>query len=182
MGRLLARAAAAFAATNLDDILLLCLLFGRAKTAKDKGKIALGQVLGLLTLTLVSLLGGLGLGALPKGALRLLGLVPVALAARMLLWQDREQGSALPMSVLGVAGLAVANGGDNLGVYLPLFAQMTVGECLLTAALFTALSGLWCLLGASLARLPLLEEFLRRWGDKLVPVVFLLLGISILLG
>ncbi len=173
---------AAFAATNLDDLLLLCLLFGQAGTSADRRRIALGQVLGLTVLTVVSLLGGLGLGQLPAGILRLLGLVPIALGLRMLFGKTEERSAGLSLSVRGVAALAVANGGDNLGLYLPLFAQRTPGGCLLTAAIFLLMAGLWCLLGAFLAKLPPLERFLRRWGGKMVPAVFLLLGVSILLA
>ncbi len=182
MTALLAAAAAAFAATNLDDLLLLCLLFGRADSRRDKGRIALGQVLGLTVLTGISLLCALGLAALPHKWLRLLGLVPIALAIRLLLAKDREAAGSLPLSVTGVTALAVANGGDNLGVYIPYFAQLTGPELTLAALLFVALAGLWCLLALWLIRLPALRAFLGRWSERLVPVVFLLLGIGILLG
>ncbi len=172
------RAAAAFAATNLDDILLLCLLFSRA----NKGKVALGQCLGMGTLTLLSLLGGRGLGLLPDGALGLLGLVPLALGLRMLAAKEGSDRAELPLSALGVAGLALANGGDNLGVWMPLFARLSAGERAVTVLVFALLTGLWCVLGAFLARLPALERFLRRWGHRLVPVVLVLLGVSMLAG
>ncbi len=182
MGSLLLTAAAAFAATNLDDILLLCLLFGRTDTPKDKARIALGQCLGLAALTLLGWLGGRGLAALPEAVLRLLGLVPLALGLRMMLRRQEEASAALPLSALGVAGLALANGGDNLGVYAPLFAQLTLGESALTALVFGLMTLLWCFLGATLSGLPPVERFLRRWGRELAPVVLVLLGISILMG
>ena len=44
-----------FAGTNIDDILILTLLFSRAETAADKRRIVLGQYLSVLTLTFFSL-------------------------------------------------------------------------------------------------------------------------------
>ena len=47
-------AAAAFAATNMDDLFVLMLLFGQARGADERRKIVLGQFLGVALLTAVS--------------------------------------------------------------------------------------------------------------------------------
>ena len=179
-------AALSFAATNLDDILLLMLLFSAAKSAAHRRRIALGQFLGIGILTAAALLGGVGLSLLPDAVLRLLGLVPMYLGVRMLLQRrDADAPAAIPAgagSALSVALLTVANGGDNLGVYLPLFAGYTLAQSLLTVVIFGALTGLWCLLAQGLISLPGLGETLRRRGSVLVPWVLILLGLYILLG
>ena len=80
MMEVLAAAAAAFVSTNLDDIFILMLLFAQAEKRAAKGRIVAGQYLGLGALTAGSMLCALGLGRIPQIWLRLLGLVPMALA------------------------------------------------------------------------------------------------------
>lgn len=175
-------AAAAFAATNVDDLFVLMLLFGQAANGPERRKIVLGQYLGAALLTAVSLAGALGVGLFPAGLLRLLGLVPMVLGIRAWLKRDGEEtteNSAL--SVLGVSALTVANGGDNIGVYLPLLARMDGGEKTAVVAVFALLCGLWCALGSRLAVLPAVAKTISRHKGWLVPAVLVLLGVSILL-
>lgn len=176
-------AAAAFAATNIDDLFVLMLLFGQAGRTAGRQKIVLGQYLGIACLTAVSLAGALGLGRLPARYLRLLGLVPVALGIRAWLKRgDTEEAKGGALSVPAVAALTVANGGDNIGVYLPLFAQMNGGEKAVTLVVFALLCGLWCTVGARLASLPAVARAITRHKSWLVPAVLILLGLFILLG
>ena len=175
-------AAAAFAATNLDDLFVLMLLFGQAGGKGARLRIAAGQFLGLSLLTLVSVAAALGLGRVPEQFLRLLGLVPILLGLRA--WRTRNQPAETvsSMGVLSTALLTMANGGDNLGVYIPLLAGYSPGQLAVTAAVFALLCGLWCLLGAKLAALPRVQAVILRWKGILVPVVLILLGLSIILS
>lgn len=176
-------AAAAFAATNIDDLFVLMLLFGQAGRGAERRKIVAGQYLGVGLLTAISLAGAFGVGLFPAGILRLLGLVPIALGVRA--WLKRDDGEITEnstLSVLGVAGLTVANGGDNIGVYLPLLAQMDGGEKAVTLVIFAFLCGLWCAVGARLAELPAVARVIARHKGWLVPLVLILLGTSILLS
>ena len=183
MWETLAAAAAAFAATNIDDLFVLMLLFGQAGDRARRRKICLGQLLGIAALTAVSAVCALGLGRIPARYLRLLGLVPVVLGIRA--WRDRngqEETDAPAVGLLGTAALTVANGGDNLGVYIPLFAGLEAGQLLLCAGTFAAMTLLWCLLGSRLASLPRVGEAIRKYRDVLVPTVLVLLGLHILLS
>lgn len=175
-------AAAAFAVTNLDDLFVLMLLFGQAGGKGARLRIAAGQFLGLSLLTLVSVAAALGLGRVPEQILRLLGLVPILLGLRA--WRTRNQPAEAVSSVgvLSTALLTMANGGDNLGVYIPLLAGYAPGQLAVTAAVFALLCGLWCLLGAKLAALPRVQAVIRNWKGILVPAVLILLGLSIILS
>jgi len=177
----LAAAAAAFIATNLDDLLVLLLLFARAKERRGRLRVALGQLLGLAVLTGGAMVCAQGLTALPERYLRLLGLVPVLLALRI--WRSGEGEEAAPAAsgVLSTAALTLANGGDNLGVYIPLFAGFSLRELAAAGAAFTVLCGLWCLLACGLAYRPGVQRAVEHCKGWLVPVVFLLLGLHILL-
>ena len=175
-------AAAAFAATNVDDLFVLMLLFGQAQSGADRRRITAGQYVGVALLTAVSLAGAWGLGRIPAQYLRLLGLVPIALGIRAWLQRggpDETAGSAL--SVFAVAALTVSGGGDNIGVYLPMFTGMNGSEQGITLLVFALLCGLWCLLGSRLAALPAVGKAIARHKGWLVPLVLLLIGLSILL-
>lgn len=172
---------AAFAATNIDDLFVLMLLFGQANHRAERRKICLGQLLGMAVLTAVSILGALGLGLVPEGWLRLLGVVPIALGIRAWREADEEEETPSAVGVLSAAGLAVANGGDNLGVYIPLFAGFSAGQLALCAGVFAVMTLLWCLVGEKLAGLPRVSRAIRAYQRVLVPGVLILLGVSILL-
>lgn len=173
-------AALSFVATNLDDIVVLMLLFSVVRNARN---VMAGQFLGVGILTAASMLGAAGLGFLPSAYLHWLGLVPFLLGLRS--WLDRNkaeenQVSAGKGSILSVALLTVANGGDNIGVWLPLFAGYSVSQRVAAVAVFVVMTGLWCILGRCLSTLPGVAGFLERYGSVLVPWVLMLLGLYIL--
>ena len=183
MLKVVVTAAAAFAATNIDDLFVLMLLFGQAGQAAERRRIVAGQYVGVGLLTATSLAGALGVGLFPEGLLRLLGLVPIALGIRAWLKRDGgEDAENSALSVPGVAALTVANGGDNIGVYLPLLAQMDREEKAAALVIFAFLCGLWCAVGARLAELPVVARAIARHRNWLVPLVLILLGASILLS
>lgn len=186
MTQVIITAALAFAATNIDDIFILMLLFSAAEHDNCRCRIALGQFLGVGILTAISLSGAAGLGLLPDIYLRLLGLVPLAMGLRAWLQRNKpeaeeETNPAGKGTVCSTALLTVANGGDNLGVYLPLFAGYTWKQSLLVVLIFALMTGLWCLLGKYLADLPKVGTLLQRYRGVLVPWVLMLLGLYILL-
>ena len=176
-------AVAAFAGTNIDDIFILMLLFAQCGDRADRWRVTAGQYLGIGVLTAVSMLCALGLGQVPEQYLRLLGLVPILLGVRAWLRRKEEEtAEAKGSGVLSTAALTIANGADNIGVYIPLFAGFTGTQLAVTAAVFATMTGLWCLLGAKLADLPRVQAVIGRWKSVLVPAVLILLGLSIILS
>lgn len=173
----------AFVTTNIDDIFMLTLLFAQASSAVRRRNIWLGQYLGIGVLTVVSLAAAFGLGHLPEQYLRLLGLVPVVLGLRLLVKDRETEGEQTDsVTVLSVALLTISGGGDNLGVYVPLFSGAAPMELAVIAVIFAILTGVWCCLGERLVCVPKVGAALRRHSRWLVPVVFLLLGVGILFG
>ena len=175
-------AALSFVATNLDDIVILMLLFSAVRNARN---VTAGQFLGVGILTAASMLGAVGLGLLPTAYLRWLGLVPFLLGLRSWLRRnnadaEENQVGAGKGSIFSVALLTVANGGDNIGVWLPLFAGYSAPQRVAAVAVFAVMTGLWCFLGRRLSTLPGVAGFLERYGSVLVPWVLMLLGLYIL--
>lgn len=91
-----------------------------------------------------------------------------------------EQASSGP-GVLTVAAVTLANGGDNIGVYVPVFTTTGAGGLLTYALIFLILVALWCVAGYVLARRPLVARALSRWGHILLPIVLIGIGMIILI-
>lgn len=174
-------AALAFAATNLDDIVLLTVLFAQSRR---RGTVVAGQFLGFGGLVGLSLLGYLGSLALPAEWIGLLGLAPIGLGLRAV-WAKPAAGaeaSDLPHpSLWQVTALTLANGADNIGIYTPLFAASRPDQLALTLLVFFGLLGVWCWLGWRLSRQPAVAGVLRQHGRWLVPVVLIGLGVYLVL-
>ncbi|MGZ3145449.1 cadmium resistance transporter [Lentzea chajnantorensis] len=174
----IAQAAGMFAVTNVDDLVLLALFFARARSA---WQIVAGQYLGFAGILVVAVLGALGASLLPEQFRPWLGLIPLALGlkAAWSLWRGDDDGDpgAAP-GVLAVAGVTLANGGDNIGVYVPVF---TVTDALwLYVVVFLALVGVWCLAGWFLASRQVVARALARWGHIALPVVLVGIGLLVL--
>src|SRR5690625_1866044 len=185
----IAAAAGLFVATNIDDIVVLTVLFAVAArgTSRLRGwQIVAGQYLGLITLIAVSFLAALGLTIVPDEWVGLLGLIPLAIGVlalvRTLRGNDDEAESALKaVGLLGVAGITIANGGDNIAIYTPVFRTMSTADTLITIAVFLVLLALWCLLARAIGTNEKVTEALEKVEHWLVPVVFIGLGVFILI-
>jgi cadmium resistance protein CadD (predicted permease) len=187
------RAAGMFAVTNIDDILLLALYFGRAAGGRGAAlRIVLGQYLGFAAILAAAVVGAFGAGLLPEAVVPYLGLVPLALGLRAgwRAWRERHGGSEEadadgPVDdrgpgALAVAAVTLANGGDNIGVYVPVFATAGAGGVVVSCAVFLVLVGVWCALGWFLAGRAVVARALSRWGHVLLPVVLVGIGVLIL--
>lgn len=180
---------AAFISTNLDDILMLTLFFAQAKGRKGALKVVAGQYIGMGCLAALSILGALGTQLVPQRYVGLLGFVPLCLGIKA--WMDyRSQGnksrqeeetSETPgIGIISVALVTMANGGDNIGVYIPVFSGYSAGELAEALAVFAMMTALWCRLGYSLGNHPGIKEKIERYQHILVPLILSALGVIIL--
>lgn len=173
----------AFVSTNIDDIFILMLFYatGRYKS----WQIVAGQYLGIATLVVVSFIGAYIGSFFDQRYIGLLGLFPIYLAVKqwISLWkgaEDDDEQVAASGGVISLAGVTIANGGDNIGVYIPVFATMTFPERLILIAVFAVMIYLWCMLAKYLAHHPLVAKALGKYSHVLMPIVLFLLGIYIL--
>ncbi|MFI5938464.1 cadmium resistance transporter [Actinoplanes sp. NPDC051494] len=184
---LLGQAVAMFVVTNIDDLLILAVFFGRACGEPAAAwRVVAGQYLGLTAILAVSVAGALGAGLLPGSVIPFLGLVPLALGlkAGWDAWRDRggddEDATPATAGVLRVAAVTFANGGDNIGVYVPVFAVAGLGGMTVYSAVFLAGTAVWCAAGWFLATRPVIARALSRWGHIALPVVLIAVGLLIL--
>jgi len=85
-------------------------------------------------------------------------------------------------SVLTVAAVTFANGGDNIGIYVPLFASSDLSALLLTLTTFAVLIAVWCVAAYYLGNHPAVKRIVDRYGHVLVPFVLIGLGIYIIVS
>ena len=174
-----------FAATNIDDIFILMLFFSQTGEAFRNWHIVLGQYLGFAALVALSVLGSLGVLIVPEEWVGLLGLAPIFLGVRALmeLREDSEE-DRKPIESSGMGGVATvtfANGGDNIGIYVPLFASVGYASMGVIILVFFALVAGWCYVGYKVGGHPTVAEKIDRYGHIIVPFVLIGLGIYILL-
>jgi cadmium resistance protein CadD (predicted permease) len=184
----LSQAVAVFVVTNVDDLLLLALFFARAGARRSAvWRVVGGQYLGFAAILAVTVVGALGAGLLPAPVVAYLGLVPLALGLRAA-WRVRQESAddagpdAEPdePTVTAVAAVTIANGGDNIGVYVPLLSTAGARGIVAYGAVFLALTGVWCVAGRLLATRRPVARALARHGRLVLPVVLIALGVVIL--
>jgi len=185
----------AFTATNLDDILILMLFFSQVNALFGKHHIVTGQYLGFAALVLASLPSFFGSLLLPRPCIGLLGLVPIAIGISRLVNSNEENDtdseetptqpawftSFISPQAYSVAAVTFANGGDNIGIYMPLFASCTGQNLIIILGVFFSLVGVWCFAAYKLTQVPLIADNLTRYGNHLVPFVLISLGVLILI-
>lgn len=195
MAEIIITSIASFAGTNIDDIFILMVLYARNADGNGRWKIAAGQYLGMGILMGLSVLGAAGASILPGEYIRFLGILPICLGVKAWMEYRNESGPAgeehkkksrsgtdvtAGISIPAVTMVTVANGADNIGVYMPVFSTYTAAGLLVTAIVFAVMTALWCIAGLKLAEYPLVRDILQRYKHILVPVVLIGLGLFIL--
>ncbi|MBC6605367.1 cadmium resistance transporter [Hymenobacter sp. BT188] len=175
-------ALATFAVTNVDDLVLLSLFFSNPRFPARS--VVAGQFLGVAVLVGVSLLGLLlGQWGNPQ-MIGWLGLIPIGLGLRAA-WRlhaaSETEGPAPKevkpgSTVLQVAAITVANGADNVSIYIPLFATLPAVAVGLYCGVFAVMVGAWCLVSFYLVQYPALNRVLIHYGHIILPFFLIALG------
>lgn len=181
---------AAFAATNIDDIFVLMMFF--SSISFSVRHVIFGQYLGISLLIGISVAGSLISLVVPTYIIGLMGIVPIAIGVKNLVEirkkdqapsrqtvEDTKDKSYL--SFLAVAAVTFSNGGDNIGVYVPLFSKYnTMGEITTFTLTFLAMTAVWCTAAHFFVNHPLVASRVRHIGTIVLPFVLIGLGIYIL--
>ena len=194
-------AVTAFVATNLDDIFVLICFFAN----KDFNTVSIvsGQYLGVSLLIIISSLAYFFKFIIPSSYIALFGILPIAIGLKNL-WnlkkdgskgllnetctqknQDTNDDTELKISshkTLKVALVTFANGGDNIGVYVPLFASISILPMILTILIFMVMIGLWCIIGYFMVSNKIIGYKLQKYGHIILPFVLIFIGLGVLTG
>jgi cadmium resistance protein CadD (predicted permease) len=174
-------AAVVFASTNVDDILVLSVFF--AQPGRRVWAIVVGQYLGIGVLVLTSVAAALAALVIPREWIALIGVVPLALGIKQLVAGSNHR-AGQPQTGAGaltVAAVTAANGGDNLGVYIPLFATRPAAIPMY-AGVFAIGTAVWCLAAYALVSHPVLAATFTRYGHRVLPWVLIGVGVYVLWG
>lgn len=193
-----------FAATNIDDIVILMLFFAQVNSTFRPRHIVVGQYLGFTALIVASLPGFFGGLIVPKAIIGLLGFVPIAIGIKHLVSRGSQENDVQAVSgefsrsqpnssvlsklanllnpqIFNVAAVTIANGGDNIGIYLPLFASSDLRSLVVILVVFFLSIGVWCYVADRLTSQKAIANILTRYTQALVPFVLIGLGIFILI-
>jgi cadmium resistance protein CadD (predicted permease) len=203
VGTLLIGISAAFA-TTFDDNLYLTAFFGKVNRHFRPKHVIVGEFLGFTALVFASLPGFFGGLVLPEAWIGLLGILPVAIGISHLMSREddadvvqdvsfnlnyvkpeRHQKSLFAIlrdrQTYRVSAVTIANGGNNIGIYVPLFASSNLPSLGVILCVCYCTVGLWCLMSYHMTRNPLMAPVLSRYGKKIFPFVLICLGFSILM-
>lgn len=193
----------AFAATNIDDIFILMLFFSTSQGFQVR-QVVIGQYVGIGLLTAIGVLGAFLPLLVPEYVIGLLGIAPIAIGIKKLIkiiWNKdkierpdsaghspynesttRKKFNRLDLSFLSVAAVTFSNGADNIGVYIPMFAQYSSATQIITiVTVFMVMTAIWCCASAYyFVNHPLVASRIRRIGHVILPFVLIGLGIYIL--
>jgi cadmium resistance protein CadD (predicted permease) len=203
-------AIAAYAATNIDNLFVLLAFLAQTQAKAARRRVIAGQYAGSSILIAAALLLAALLTHLPAGYAGLLGLLPIGIgsnkawerflsadvpqevarqAADAVATGSVSTGPAFASGAASVsrgsscwtvAGVAIANGSDNLAVYVPLYASHSHRENALISLVFVVMVGLWCAASVWLVEHPLLGAPIRRYGSVLLPLILLVIGVSVI--
>lgn len=179
-----------FGSTNVENIVVLVGVFCANPT--NAPAVRLGFVLGSLALLLVSLSTLIVAGSIPVHYLGLLGLIPISLGVYEIVrsarkdgasdQQPRKRSGAREKVALSASTLMVANGGDTIAVFAPLFAETERGGVIVMVVGYLIAAFSLAYLSGRVCVAPQLSEPLNKYGPRLAPYIMIAIGCYILLN
>ena len=175
----------AFIASNIDDTFILILLFAtRGLLARH---IIVGQFAGIALLVTISSFAALLALAVPALILGFMGLVPIVIGIKRLLEsresvESKEINRTKYLSILSVMAITVSNGGDDIGVFTPLFAKYNaIAEFSFLILLLLVMTGVWCMVTYYFFRHPLIASRINTLSKTVTPIALILVGVYVIL-
>lgn len=178
----------AYISTSIDYLIILMVIFG-ATPKRHRFLVYLGDFLGTAILVLTSYLMAVILGFVPaEWLLGFLGLIPILMGVKLLIFGEKEDDDLIENEiqkktnvVLKVAIITIATcGADNIGIYVPLFTQISPTNIPILLVTFFIMMTLFCYLGYLLSKIPTIGNILEKWSRYITAVVYIGLGIYIL--
>ncbi len=181
----------AFVATDIDDLFILMLFF--SNTIYHKWQVVFGQFVGICALVALSSLGLLLAFVVPVYLIGMLGFVPITIGIIKLLHLRKKNTKSdefkMPNSkwhnhlrIFTVASVTFSNGGDNIGIYTPLFAKYNSPfEVFYLFTIFMIMTSVWCIIAYYLVKHPVIASRMRNAGSIIFPFVLIGIGIFIIL-
>jgi cadmium resistance protein CadD (predicted permease) len=200
---------AAAVATTFDDNIYLTGFFSEVNRTFRPKHVVVGELIGFTALISISLVGFLIGLAISSNWIGLLGIVPILIGlnnlrllivnkdesvenksanlkqnARFRGFDSRER-SLLDIiqdrQTYRVSAVTISNGGNNLGIYIPLFASSSLKSLAVIIPICYLIICTWLFMSYHLTRTPGIAVVLSRYASKLFPFVLMWLGLRIIL-
>lgn len=175
----------AFVATNIDDTFVLILLFSIPSLLTRN--VIIGQFLGIVLLVVISSSAALLALAIPAFVVGLMGFIPIIIGIKRLtnLRGKPETIQAMKkeyLSFLSVTAITISNGGDDIGVFTPLFAKYnTVAEVSVLISILLIMTGIWCIVTFYFIRHPFVASRINVLSNAVTPFVLIGIGVYIII-
>ena len=200
IGYLIILGISSFVSTNIDDIFLLIVFFSNVLRYPPY-QVVIGQYVGIGLLVTISIIFSLVSLVIPSFLIGLMGFVPIVIGIKKLLekhnkeklmridsnansFKNKNQNKSTSslLSFVSVAAVTVSNGGDNLGIYTPLFAVYnSIDQLIIFIAIFMIMTALWCSIGFYLVNHSFLANRIQYIGHIVLPFVLIGLGLYIII-
>lgn len=195
-----------FTATNLDDFLLILMLFS-IQTIPVR-KIVIGQYIGMLGILMLSYsAGSAGSFLLSPRWIGIFGILPLIIGLADLFQKYRtpswrspslsdsqegksntaslqifktSKGSPSRIGIFTIAILTLVNGGDNIAVYSGLFAKRSKFDVCLLVTIYMILTAIWCIGGFFISSQGKWSKVINRFNTVAFPYFMIAIGLSIL--
>jgi len=200
---------AAAVATTFDDNIYLTGFFSEVNRTFRPKHVVVGELIGFTALISISLVGFLIGLAISSDWIGLLGILPILIGlnnlrllivnkdesvenksanlkqnARFRGFDSRER-SLLDViqdrQTYKVSAVTISNGGNNLGIYIPLFASSSLKSLAVIIPICYLIICTWLFMSYNLTRTPGIALVLSRYASKLFPFVLMWLGLRIIL-
>ena len=202
----IATGAAVALATTFDDNIYLTSFFGRVSRTFRPRHVVVGEFPGLTILISVSLVGFFAGMIVSDMWVGLLGVLPIMIGIHQLMSKEEDDESndvieevekvhtevgrpRIKQSLWStirdpkthrVTAVHVSNGGNNVAVYIPLFASSSLPSLGVILTMCYMTIGFWCFCSYNLTRFPGISVLIARYGRKIAPFVLIYLGLSII--
>jgi cadmium resistance protein CadD (predicted permease) len=200
---------AAAVATTFDDNIYLTGFFSEVNRTFRPKHVVVGELIGFTALISISLVGFLIGLAISSDWIGLLGILPILIGlnnlrllivnkdesvenksanlkqnARFRGFDSRER-SLLDViqdrQTYKVSAVTISNGGNNLGIYIPLFASSSLQSLAVIIPICYLIICTWLFMSYNLTRTPGIALVLSRYASKLFPFVLMWLVLRIIL-
>lgn len=193
-------------ATTFDDNIYLTAFFSEVNRTFRPKHVVVGEILGFTVLVSISLIGfALGM-AVSSEWTGLLGILPILIGLNNLRTlnqkePDRDRPANLKQNprfhgfasrrlslwevlrdpqTYKVSAVTISNGGNNLGIYIPLFASSSVPQLAGIIPVCYFILCCWLFMSYTLTHQPKIALVLSRYASKIFPFVLMWLGFRIL--
>ncbi|KEI65703.1 hypothetical protein A19Y_0499 [Planktothrix agardhii NIVA-CYA 126/8] len=194
-------------ATTFDDNIYLTGFFSEVNRTFRPKHIVVGELIGFTALVLVSLIGFFVGLVIDSAWIGLLGILPILIGLNNLINLNKDDSAADKSANLkinakyrgfdsrkrsiwdvirnrqtySVSAVTISNGGNNLGIYIPLFASSSIQNLAVMIPILYLVVCCWLFLSYNLTRQPGIAVVLSRYAGKIFPFVLMWLGFRILI-